>query len=155
MEPRAATPGRRLDAIRALADAGVPVGVMAAPVIPALTDHEMEPILEAAAGAGAREAGYVLLRMPYEIKDLFREWLEENAPGRAKHVLSLMRQMHGGRDYSAEWRVRQRGTGPYADLIEQRFRIACGRFGLNKRSTALDASQFRRPPRPGDQLSLF
>ena len=155
MEPRAATPGRRLDAIRALSEAGVPVGVMVAPVIPALTDHEMEPILEAAAQAGAAEAGYVLLRLPYEIKDLFREWLEESEPGRAKHVISLLRQMHGGRDYTAEWRVRQRGTGPYADLIEQRFGLACRRFGLNQRSTKLDLSRFRRPPRPGDQLSLF
>jgi DNA repair photolyase len=155
MEPRAATPGRRLDAIRGLAAAGVPTGVMVAPIVPALTDAEMEAILAAAAEAGAREAGYVLLRLPLEIKDLFREWLEESEPGRAKHVISLLRSMHGGRDYTAEWRTRQKGKGPYAALIGQRFALACRKLGLNLERATLDISAFCPPPRAGDQLSLF
>jgi DNA repair photolyase len=155
MEPRAGTPTRRLQAIQGLADAGVPAGVMFAPAIPALNDHEMEAVLTAAVDHGARSAGYVLLRLPLEIKDLFREWLEMNAPGRAKHVMTLVRQMRGGKDYDANWNTRMKGTGPYAELMARRFHMAVRRLGLNRPSTPLAAHKFRRPPRTGDQLALF
>lgn len=155
MEPRAATPQRRLDAVRALSEAGIPVAVMTAPLIPALNDAELEAILAAAAAAGATEAGYVILRMPLEIKDLFREWLDGAYPDRAQRVIKLVRDMRGGRDYDPEWRARQRGTGPYARLIASRFRKACARLGLNKRRLDLDATQFRVPRRAGDQLDLL
>jgi DNA repair photolyase len=155
MEPRAGTPQRRLQAIRALSEAGIPTGVMFAPVIPALNDGEMEAVLTAAAECGARTAGYVLLRLPLEIKDLFREWLEANEPGRAKHVISLIRQMRGGKDYDAQWNVRMKGSGPYAEMIARRFQMAVKRLGLNKESRPLTVAKFRRPPRTGDQLSLF
>jgi len=154
MEPRASAPGKRLETIRALAEAGVPVGVMTAPLIPALNDDEMETILAAAAEAGATSAGYTLLRLPLEIKDLFREWLEAHAPDRAKHVMSLIRSMRGGKDYDATWGTRMRGTGPYASLIAQRFAIATRRLGLNRSRSSLDTSKFRHPPRSGDQLTL-
>ncbi len=124
MEPRASTPGRRLDAIRQLSEAGVPAGVMFAPVIPALNDEELEAVLLEAADMGARSAGYVLLRLPLEIKDLFREWLEANAPDRARHVMSLIRQMRGGKDYDSTWHTRMKGTGPYAQMIGKRFQMA-------------------------------
>ena len=124
MEPRAATPERRLDALRALSEAGVPTAVMFAPVIPGLNDHEMESVLERAAQAGAATAGYTVLRLPREIKDLFREWLTANVPDRAARVMSLVRQMRGGKDYDAEWGKRMKGDGPIAELIAQRFRIA-------------------------------
>jgi len=158
MEPRAATPPKRLEAIRRLSDAGVPVSVMAAPMIPFLNDAEMESILEAAAQAGAIDAGYVLVRLPHELKDLFSEWLETHWPGKAKHVLSLIRQARGGQLYTAEWGERMRGTGEYADLLAKRFRLACQRLGLNKgraRNAGLDCSRFRPPPRAGDQLTLL
>jgi DNA repair photolyase len=154
MEPRASTPEKRLETIRGLAEAGVPVGVMTAPLIPALNDEEMETILAAAAEAGATSAGYTLLRLPLEIKDLFREWLEAHAPDRAKHVMSLIRSMRGGKDYDATWGTRMRGTGPYASLIAQRFAIATRRLGLNQSKGSLDTSKFRHPPRTGDQLTL-
>src|SRR3954471_6546863 len=134
MEPRAGTPQRRLQAIQGLSDAGIPAGVMFAPAIPALNDHEMEAVLLAAADHGARSAGYVLLRLPLEIKDLFREWLEANAPDRAKHVMTLVRSMRGGKDYDSQWHTRMRGTGPYAEMIARRFHLAAGRLGLNKES---------------------
>jgi DNA repair photolyase len=155
MEPRAGTPPRRLQAIRALADAGVPAGVMFAPAIPALNDHEMEAVLTAAREAGARSAGYVLLRLPLEIKDLFREWLEVNAPDRAKHVMSLVRSMRGGKDYDANWNTRMKGTGPYAEMMARRFHMAVRRLGLNQPSKPLTLAKFRRPPQSGDQLALF
>ena len=155
MEPRAATPDKRLHALRELARAGVPCGVMTAPMIPALNDAEMEDILAAAASAGATEAGYTLLRLPLEIKDLFREWLESELPDRAKHVMSLIRSMRGGKDYDAEWGKRMTGTGPYAELIAQRFRLAVSRLGLNQQRAQLDCTRFRKPPRAGDQLGLF
>ena len=154
MEPRAATPERRLDALRALSAAGIPTGVMTAPIIPALNDEEMEAILAAAAEAGVVQAGYTLLRLPLEIKDLFREWLEAQVPDRAKHVMSLLRSMRGGKDYDSNWGTRMSGTGPYASLIAQRFAIATRRLGLNGRRAPLDVSKFRRPPRTGDQLAL-
>ena len=155
MEPRAATPERRLAAVRALAEAGVPTVVMFAPVIPGLNDQELESILKRAAEAGAIGAGYVALRLPLEIKDLFREWLEARLPDRAARVMSLVRQMRGGNDYDAKWGQRMRGEGPIAELIGQRFRNAKRRFGLDTTTPALDTSQFHVPPRQGDQLDLF
>lgn len=155
MEPRASTPPRRLEAIRGLREAGVPAGVMFAPVIPALNDEEMENVLAAAAEAGARSAGYVLLRLPLEIKDLFREWLAKNAPGRAAHVMSLVRSMRGGKDYDSAWHTRMRGTGPYAQMIARRFQIAVRRNGLNAPSRPLDLSKFRRPAYASEQLALL
>jgi DNA repair photolyase len=154
LEPRTASPERRLQVVRALADAGIPVGVMVAPVIPLVTDHEVEAILERAAEAGARTAGYVLLRLPLEIEGMFEEWLQAHAPLRAAHVMSLMRQMHGGRAYDSRWRIRQRGSGPYADLIARRFNVAREKYGLTERAAfELDTSLFR-PPSRGGQLDL-
>lgn len=155
MEPRASTPARRIDAIRQLSSAGIPTAVMFAPVIPALNDHEMESVLEAARDAGAREAGYVMLRMPLEVRDLFQEWLAEAVPGRAQHVMTLMRAMRNGRDYDPEWHSRMRGEGPIADAIARRFVLACRRLGLNERTYKLDKTQFKPPPQTGDQLTLF
>jgi DNA repair photolyase len=155
MEPRAATPSRRLETVRRLSEAGIPVTVMVAPIIPGLTDHEIEPILEAARAAGARDAGYVLLRLPLEIKDLFREWLAEEFPGRAERVISLLRSMHGGRDYTPEFGVRQRGTGPYATQIAMRFRLAKKRLGLGERRQELRTDLFRKPGDGGQQLKLL
>jgi DNA repair photolyase len=154
MEPRASTPPRRLEAIRALSEAGIPTAVMFAPIIPALNDGEMESVLTAAKDAGARSAGYVLLRLPLEIKDLFREWLEVNRPDAAKHVMSLIRQMRGGKDYDAEWHQRQRGTGPYAQMLAHRFRMATRRLRLDQH-TGLRTDLFQRPPKVGDQLKLL
>jgi DNA repair photolyase len=155
MEPRASTPPKRLEAIRELNEAGVPAGVMFAPVIPALNDDELEIVLGEAAHAGAASAGYVLLRLPLEIKDLFREWLESNEPGRAKHVMSLIRSMRGGKDYDSQWHTRMKGTGPYAEMIAKRFHLAVKRLGLNRQSRPLDLSQFRRPAVAGEQLALL
>jgi DNA repair photolyase len=157
MEPRAATPDRRLQTVRALSEAGIPVSVMAAPMIPALNDAELEAILEAAQAHGARSAGYVLLRVPFEIKDLFREWLETHVPLKASHVLSLLRETHGGKLYDSSWNTRRTGSGPYAELLNQRYRLACKRLGLNQRRDEwnLDTTLFRPPPRRGDQISLL
>ena len=155
MEPRASTPARRLDAITALAKAGIPSAVMFAPVIPGLNDHDMERVLTAARDAGASEAGYVMLRLPLEVRDLFQEWLRSAVPDRAQRVMTMIRAMRGGRDYDAEWGARMRGTGPIADAVKARFQMACRRLGLNERSYHLDIDKFRVPPRSGDQMSLF
>jgi DNA repair photolyase len=155
MEPRAATPARRLEALRVLSESGVPTAVMVAPVIPALNDSEIEIILEAAHEAGAGEAGYVLLRLPLEIKTLFREWLEEACPDRAERVIHLLQSMHGGRDYRSQFGLRQRGSGPYADQIALRFRLAARRMGVNGDRVRLRTDLFRRPVLPGDQMDLF
>jgi DNA repair photolyase len=155
MEPRASTPARRLEAIKQLTAAGIPTSVMFAPVIPALNDHEVENVLEAAFNAGAREAGYVMLRMPLEVRDIFQEWLLDAVPGRAQHVMTLMRAMRDGRDYDPEWGTRMRGEGPLADVIARRFALACRRLGLNERPYRLDSSLFKPPPQAGDQLTLF
>ena len=155
MEPRAATPPRRLETVRALSAAGVPTVVMFAPVIPGLNDHELESVLKAAAEAGALSAGYVILRLPREIKDLFRTWLETHQPSRAERVMSLVRQARGGKDYDPEWGKRMKGEGPLAELIGQRFRVARRRFGLDRALPFLDTSQFRIPPKTGDQMDLF
>jgi DNA repair photolyase len=156
MEPRASTPERRLETIAALAAAGIQTGVLSAPMIPALNDNEMEQILERARGAGARAAGYTLLRLPLELKSLFREWLEENFPDKAAHVLSLVAQTHGGRLYDSTWSKRMTGAGPYADMLRLRFDRACRKLGFNQRTTqSLDTNLFCPPPQKGDQLALF
>ncbi len=155
MEPRAATPSRRLDAVRQLSEAGIPVTVMVAPVVPGLTDHEIEAILQAARDAGARDAGYVLLRMPLEIKDVFREWLAEEFPDRASRVINLLQSMHGGQDYVASFGHRQRGSGPYADQIAQRFRLTRTRLGLDVERSQLRTDLFVKPNGGGQQLALF
>jgi DNA repair photolyase len=155
LEPRAPTPSRRIETIRALAAAGVPVGVMAAPVIPVLTDPELESILETASEAGACLAGYVLLRLQHEIKELFREWLVVHAPMKARHVMSLIHDARGGRDNDPRFGSRMRGEGAYAELIGRRFRLAAHKLGLDRERYRLDTAKFRPPPRPGDQLALF
>jgi DNA repair photolyase len=155
MEPRASTPVKRLAAIQALSEAGVPTSVMFAPVIPALNDDELEAVLGKAAEAGARSAGYVLLRLPLEIKDLFREWLEANEPGRAKHVMSLIRQMRHGKDYDSQWHTRMKGTGPYAEMIARRFQLAVKRLGMNRAHVPLVLNRFERPHALGEQLTLL
>ncbi len=155
MEPRASSPARRLDALRRLTEAGVPTAVMIAPVIPALNDAEIEAILAQAAAAGVREAGYILLRLPLEIKMLFREWLAAEWPDRAGRILKLMQSMHGGQDYRAEFDLRQRGSGPYAAQIGQRFRLAADRLGLNRARHRLRCDLFQRPVPPGGQMALL
>jgi DNA repair photolyase len=157
MEPRCAAPHRRLDTMRQLSEAGVPVTVMTAPIIPALNEPEMESLLEAAHEAGATRAGYVLLRLPLEIAGLFTEWLETHYPDRAKKVMSLLRSMHRGNDYRSEWKVRQRGDGPYARLISARFNNAIKRLGLNKEPRSLRTDLFRPPTLKdsGSQMGLF
>ena len=155
LEPRASTPRKRLAAIEALARAGIPTGVMAAPMIPALNDAELEAILTAARDAGATRASMTLLRLPLEIKDLFTEWLESHAPGKAKHVLSLIRQSRNGRLNDPNFHSRFVGTGAYAQMLDQRFRNVCKKLGLNKTPLVLDRSKFRVPPRAGDQLALL
>jgi DNA repair photolyase len=155
MEPRAAAPQARLRVLRELRAAGVPAGVLVAPVIPALTDHEMEDILTASAAAGARWAGYVLLRLPYEIKGLFTEWLAEHFPERAARVMSLVRDMRGGRENDPRFGFRMRGTGPYALLLRNRFKLACRRLGLMSAGRdGLNTTDFRPPPRAAAQLRL-
>jgi DNA repair photolyase len=150
LEPRAASPQARLRVIKELALAGVPVGVLVAPVIPAITDHEIEAILSAAKEAGAGSAGYVLLRLPHELKALFREWLAEHYPDRAKHVMSLINLSRGGKDYDAQFGQRMRGTGPYAELLRMRFDLARRKLGLDGASDRheLNTAAFR-PPAPG------
>jgi DNA repair photolyase len=155
MEPRATTPARRLEALRRLSEAGVPTAVMVAPVIPAINDAEIERVLDAAALAGVKNAGYVLLRLPLELRDLFREWLQEHFPDREKHVFSLIRETRGGKDYDATFGRRMTGTGPYAWMIGRRFETACERLGLNCSRVVLTTEHFRPPrPRP-EQLNLF
>ena len=155
LEPRTAAPKRRLEVVRALADAGVAVTVLMAPVIPALTDHEVEGLLEAAANAGASSAGYVILRLPHEVSPLFRNWLSHHEPGRAVHVMSLVRQTRGGKDYDSRFGTRMRGEGPLADLLEKRFTLAKKRFGLDRARRSLDCSLFTPPRLPDAQLDLF
>ena len=155
MEPRAATPARRVETLRRLSEAGIPVGVLASPMILGLNDHEMEKILEACADAGARSAGYILLRLPLELKDLFVDWLRENEPLRADRVLHLIRETRGGDLYDGAFGRRMRGTGVHADLLRKRFEVARRRFGLNDRPAPHDFTRFRVPPRPGDQIALF
>ena len=155
MEPRAPTPPRRLETLRQLVKAGIPTSVLVAPIIPALNDAEIERILEAVAAAGVRNAGYVLLRLPLEVLDLFREWLIENYPDRYRHVFKLIRDTRGGKDYDSTFGKRQTGTGPIAWMIGRRFEVACERLGFNKTSAKTTTEHFR-PPRPqAEQLDLF
>jgi DNA repair photolyase len=157
MEPRAATPPRRLNALRELSAAGVPTTVMVAPIIPAINDAEIERILDAAAAAGVTSAGYVLLRLPLEVRDLFKEWLMANFPDKYRHVMSLIRQTRDGKDYDAEWGKRMKGGGPYAWMIGRRVSQACERLGLNEKKSALSTDQFKRPraSETNAQLNLF
>ncbi len=160
LEPRCTAPARRLETIRRLSAAGIPVGVLVAPVIPFLTDHQIEPVLEAAYAAGARSAGYVLMRLPYEVKDLFRNWLEVHYPLKAKHVMSRVNEMRGGRDNDPAFGSRMRGSGEMADLLRKRFDIACARLGFDagKRHRTPVTTRFKPPvvKRDGDtQLALF
>ena len=156
MEPRAASPSARLATVRRLAQAGVPTGVMIAPVIPALNDHELEGILEAAAAAGAQKAGYLLLRLPGEVRDLFYEWLEMHYPGRAARVRNRIRELRGGRDYDSRFGVRMRGQGPWADLLRRRFEAACRRHGLEHgRGKPLETGLFRPPGHSPGQMELW
>ena len=155
MEPRASTPLKRIEAIRQLVQAGVPAMVMTAPMIPALNDHEMEQILEKAAEAGATEAGYILLRLPLELRDLFREWLLEHYPGKLRHILSLIQSTRNGKDYDARFGIRQTGEGAYAQLMAKRFHVACQRLGLNRKRRSLRCDLFKAPVREGGQLTLF
>ena len=159
LEPRASAPHRRMQAIATLNAAGVPCGVLVAPVIPVLTDHEVERVLEASAAAGASSAAYVLLRLPYEVKTLFREWLEAHFPETAAHVMARVAQLRGGRDNDSDFRTRMSGQGAFASLLRQRFEVACRRLQLEaRRWSGLDTTQFRRPAAPdaaaAGQLSL-
>jgi DNA repair photolyase len=159
MEPRAPTPERRLEAIEALNDAGVPAGVMAAPIIPAINDEELETILTRAYSAGAREGSYVVLRLPGELRDMFREWLQVHYPDRLKRAVSLMQSMREGKDYEAQWGRRMAGSGPYAWMIGRRFEMATRRLGFHETSRPLRTDLFRKPTLKasdaGAQLSLF
>jgi DNA repair photolyase len=155
MEPRASTPPRRLEALQQLVDAGIPAKVMVAPVIPALNDSEMERILDSAAHLGVKEASYVVLRLPLEVRDLFREWLIANYPDRYRHVFTMIRDMRGGKDYDSQWGTRMTGSGPLAWMIGRRFDIACDKLGLNKKRVKLSTEHFARPNRDRDQLNLF
>ena len=156
LEPRTASPAARLRVIEQLAGAGVPVGVLVAPVIPAITDHEIEDILGAAKAAGATRAGYVLLRLPHELKLIFREWLAEHYPDRAKHVMSLIKQSRGGKDYDSQFGTRMRGTGPYAELLRTRFDLAKRKLGFASAEERYELNtKLFRPPTPATpQLSL-
>jgi DNA repair photolyase len=156
LEPRASAPHRRLEAVANLNAAGVPCGVMVAPIIPMVTDRYIERILAKAAAAGATRAGYTVLRLPYELKDLFREWLELHVPERAEHVMSLIRQMRGGNDNDARFGSRMRGEGEFAELIRQRFTLACRRYGINQVGDLdLDCARFKPPRQPSPQAELF
>ncbi len=155
MEPRATAPWRRLETISKLKQAGVPVGVMFAPVIPVLNDPEMETVLTRAAEAGAISAGYVMLRLPHEVKQLFRTWLQTHYPLKASHVMNRVRDIRGGRDNDPEFASRMRGTGIYAAIIEQRFRAICERLGLNRTEVLLETSLFRRTAKQKNQIELF
>lgn len=156
LEPRCPAPRRRLEAMYSLAEAGIPVGVLVAPVIPFLTDDQIERVLEAAWAHGARQAGYVLMRLPWEIKDLFRDWLDRHYPLKAKHVMSRVQAMRGGRDNDPDFGSRMRGTGELAELLAQRFEVACRRLGFNAgmRNRTLDTGRFRVPGRQR-QMPLF
>ncbi|MDF1671483.1 MAG: PA0069 family radical SAM protein [Roseovarius sp.] len=154
LEPRVPLPKRRIAVIRALSEAGVPVRIMTSPVVPGLSDHDLEALLKAGAEAGAKAASWIMLRLPREVSGLFQEWLRQHYPDRAKKVMKLVREMHGGKDYDAEWGKRMRGSGPYAQMIAHRFDVAAKRLGLDTHQPALRSDLFRPPPRSGDQLAL-
>ena len=152
MEPRASRPAARLRAIRELSRAGIPVGVMVAPSIPGLTDHEMPAIIDAAAEAGARRAGYVLLRLPYAVKDVFNRWLDDHVPGKKDRILDRLKALHGGKLYESDWGKRMTGEGIFAQQMNDMFEVSCRRAGLNREEVALSTEHFRRP---GEQLTLL
>lgn len=155
MEPRAATPQRRLQTIELLSAAGIPLTVMAAPIVPGLNDHEIERIVCAAKRAGVSSGAYVMLRLPLELKQLFREWLATEFPNRQRRIIKLLQEMHGGKDYTAEFGARQRGKGPFANLVALRFRQALQRYGLAKKSPDLRTDLFKRPHKHHRQMDLF
>lgn len=155
MEPRAPAPARRLVMIRRLAAAGVPVRVMASPVIPALTDPELEAILQSGKEAGARHASWIMLRLPREVSPLVQDWLAEHYPDRAERIMNRLREMHGGKEYDARWHRRMRGEGPYAEVIAQRFKLAAKRLGLSGQAPPMRCDLFRPPVLPGAQLNLL
>jgi len=155
MEPRAATPAKRLEALRQLSEAGIPTTAMVAPIIPAINDMDIERILDAVAQAGVKNAGYVLLRLPLEVRDLFKEWLMANYPDRYRHVLKLIRDMRGGKDYDSTWGKRMTGDGPYAWMIGRRFEAHCAKIGLNESRSRLTTEHFQKPKKATAQLSLF
>ena len=155
LEPRVPSPARKLQTIARLSRAGIPVRVMVSPIIPGLTDAECEQILKAAKTAGARTASWIMLRLPREVSPLFQEWLSEHYPDRAKRVMSHLRAMHGGKEYDTKWHQRMRGTGAYAEMISQRFDLACQRLELAKTAPKLRTDLFECPPKSGDQLAMF
>ncbi|MEN0041211.1 MAG: PA0069 family radical SAM protein [Pseudomonadota bacterium] len=156
MEPRAATPGLRLDALKKLHEAGIPTSISVAPIVPSLNDHEMERILDAGKAAGVKEATYTVLRLPHEVAPLFRDWVQQHYPDRAAHVISLMQNMRSGKDYDAEFGTRMKGVGPYAWQLGRRFEIATKKLGLSPlRSMEMRTDHFRPPVLAGQQLSLF
>lgn len=155
LEPRASTPSARIEALRTLSQAGIPTGVLVAPVIPALTDHDMEKVLFSAQEAGATSAAYILLRLPLEVAELFQEWLAAHYPLKEAHVMNLIKQMRGGKIYDSDFKTRMRGDGVFADLLEQRFRKACAKAGLNQTRHSLTTALFRRPAEDPPQLQLF
>ncbi len=155
MEPRVPVPARRLATIRRLSEAGIPVRIMTSPLVPGLTDHELEALLAAGQEAGADAASWIMLRLPREVSELWQDWLQEHEPDRAAKVMARLREMHGGRDYDPRWGHRMRGEGEYADMIARRFRLACKRLGLAERSPPLRTDLFAKPAQAGDQLSLF
>ncbi len=155
MEPRVPVPARRLATIRRLSEAGIPVRIMTSPLVPGLTDHELEALLAAGQEAGADAASWIMLRLPREVSELWQDWLQEHEPDRAAKVMARLREMHGGRDYDPRWGHRMRGEGEYADMIARRFRLACKRLGLAERSPPFRTDLFAKPAQTGDQLSLF
>jgi DNA repair photolyase len=155
MEPRAAAPKRRLQVIRRLSEAGIPVRIMASPMIPALTDPELEAILAAGRDAGARTASWIMLRLPREVSPLVQEWLAQHYPDRAGRIMTRLREMHGGKEYDATWHRRMRGEGPYAEMVAQRFEVAVKRLGLGKSAPKMRCDLFRKPVGDAAQMSLF
>jgi DNA repair photolyase len=155
MEPRCSTPSKRLEAIKQLSEANIPTSVMVAPIIPGLNDYELERILDSAYAAGAREAGYVLLRLPLEVAPIFKEWLLRHYPERYRHIMSLIRSMRGGKDYDADWGKRMRGTGPYAWQISRRVEMTCKRLGMNTSRYKLNTDLFIQPKPDQEQLELL
>lgn len=155
LEPRAAAPHRRLQTIRALTEAGIPASVLVAPVIPVLTDPELDSILAAVKDAGAQSAAYILLRLPLEVSELFQQWLQEHYPLKAEHVMTRVRDTRGGKDYDSRFGARLSGTGAFADIIAQRFALACKKLELKPRDYTLNNGAFRVPKRSGDQMGLF
>lgn len=154
LEPRTTSPRARIKTIRKLTEHGIPVRVMAAPMIPMINDKELEKILSAASEAGATHAGYTLIRLPYEVKQLFKEWLSNHFPDRAEHVMSIIKQMRGGKEYDATFGTRMRGEGEFANLLAMRFKLACKRFNLNNKPSLIDTSQFTPPKEPGLNFEL-